>query len=193
MTGSSERPLEVHYGTEGSSGCRMSLLIPLQSVCLAAFALLLLAAAWQDLRTMRIADGLSLAIVAIFGVWAACGFAFGGISFVRIAMALGGTAAVFALGAFAFAVGVLGGGDVKLLAASSLFAGPDLLLEFLSVTALAGGILGLAVLAGVPIGPTAAADSTSMRTRLRGGLPYGPAIAAGGLWVAAALAMSWSR
>jgi hypothetical protein len=29
-----------------------------------------------------------------------------------------------------------------------------------------------------------------LRERLRGGLPYGPAIAAGGLWVAASLGLS---
>jgi prepilin peptidase CpaA len=58
------------------------------------------------------------------------------------------------------------------------------------VTALAGGLLSLAILAGVPIGPTAPAGGATVRTRLRSGLPYGPAIAAGGLWVAAALALA---
>ena len=39
------------------------------------------------------------------------------------------------------------------------------------------------------IGPEAPADDgATVRTRLRSGLPYGPAIAAGGLWVAAHLA-----
>jgi prepilin peptidase CpaA len=168
----------------------MSLLVPLQSVCLIVFVLLLLAAARQDLRSMRIADGFSVAVVATFGVWTLCGFAGDGPSLARIGLAVGCAAAVFALGALAFALGGLGGGDVKLLAASSLFAGSDLLVEFLTVTALAGGVLGLAVLAGAPIGPTATAGGTSVQTRLRGGLPYGPAIAVGGLWIAAASAMS---
>jgi len=49
--------------------------------------------------------------------------------------------------------------------------------------------MGLALLAGAPIGPEAPTSSaTTVRTRLRSGLPYGPAIAAGGLWVAAHLA-----
>jgi len=50
-------------------------------------------------------------------------------------------------------------------------------------------VLGIAVLAGAPLSPlgqTPATDAT-LRTRLRSGLPYGPAIAAGGLWVAASL------
>jgi prepilin peptidase CpaA len=43
------------------------------------------------------------------------------------------------------------------------------------------------MLAGAPISPLAPAADATLRTRLRRGLPYGPAIAAGGLWVAAAL------
>jgi prepilin peptidase CpaA len=169
----------------------MSLLVPLQSICLIGFALLLAAAAWQDLRTMRIADWVSLAIVAAFGVWALSGLAAGNTTFTRIGLAAGCGAVVFAIGALGFAAGVLGGGDVKLLAASSLFAGPALLLDFLMVTALAGGVLGLAMLAGARIGPAApAAGDASVAGRLRGGLPYGPAIAAGGLWVAVAQATS---
>jgi prepilin peptidase CpaA len=168
----------------------MSLLVPLQFACLIAFALLLVAAAWQDLRTMRIADAYSLAIVAVFGVWALSGLATGKISLLQIGLAAGCAVAAFALGALAFAFGALGGGDVKLLAASSLFAGPALLAEFLIITTLAGGVLGVAIFAGARIGPTAPAGDASVSARLRRGLPYGPAIAAGGLWVAAALATS---
>jgi len=168
----------------------MSLLAPLQSSCLIAFALLLVAAAWQDLRTMRIADAYSLAIVAVFGVWALSGLAADKTSLFQIGLSAGCAVAVFALGALAFAFGALGGGDVKLLAASSLFAGPALLADFLTITTLAGGVLGVAIFAGARIGPAAPAGNASVSARLRGGLPYGPAIAAGGLWVAAALATS---
>ncbi len=97
---------------------------------------------------------------------------------------------MFAVGALGFAGGVVGGGDVKLLAAASLFAGPAHMIDFLTVTALIGGALGLALLAGAPIGPVAPTADGTLRARLRGGLPYGPAIAGGGLWVAAALAAS---
>ncbi|TMJ27696.1 MAG: hypothetical protein E6G95_10545 [Alphaproteobacteria bacterium] len=67
-------------------------------------------------------------------------------------------------------------------------AGPAGLVDFLAVTAIAGGLLGLAILAGAPIGQPAVAGP--LRARLRRGLPYGPAIAAGGLWVAASQAVS---
>ena len=74
----------------------------------------------------------------------------------------------------AFAVGALGGGDVKLLAAVSLFAGPGRLVDFLIITAIAGGLLGLAILAGAPIGPPAMAGAAPS-----GAVAHGPAVRPG--------------
>ena len=178
----------------------LSLLALAQTGCLIAFALLLMMAAWQDLRTMVIANGLSLGIVGAFAAWALAGLAGGTLSLWSVALALACASGVFLVGAMAFATGMLGGGDVKLLAASSLFAGPALLLDFITAVVLAGGLLGIAILAGAPIGTVAPAAAPTaapaagprrdggLRTRLRGNLPYGPAIAAGGLWLAALLA-----
>ena len=168
----------------------MSLYASVQTGCLIAFAMLLLLAAWQDWRTMQIADGISLGIVAIFAVWAMTGVAAGTFSMIDLALALACAAGMFGLGTLAFAAGAMGGGDVKLAAAASLFAGPALILDFVTVTALVGGLLGVAILAGAPIGPVAPAGDGTVRARLRGHLPYGPAIAMGGLWVAVALALT---
>lgn len=166
----------------------MPLFALLQAGCLIAFALLLLAAGWQDLRTMRIANRLSVAIAVAFVLWSLAGLAAGTLVVGDMALAVTCAVGVFFIGALAFAAGALGGGDVKLLAAASLFAGSTFLLDFLTVVALVGGAMGLALLAGAPIGPEAPADDgATVRTRLRSGLPYGPAIAAGGLWVAAHL------
>ena len=162
----------------------------LQAGCLVAFAVLLLAAGWEDLRSMRISNRLSLAVVAAFALWVLAGVGTGRTSMENLAATALCAIAVFGVGALAFAGGILGGGDVKLLAAASLFAGPALLLDFLTVTALAGGALALAMLAGARIGPAVAARDGTLRTRMRGGLPYGPAIAAGGLWVVAAQVLS---
>ena len=168
----------------------MSLLALLHVACLALMAALLVGAGAQDLRSMQIANGFSVGIAALFVVWATAGLADGQIDLADVAMALGCGVVVFGVGAVAFAVGVLGGGDVKLLAAVSLFAGPHHLLNLLFITAIAGGLLGLAILAGTPIGRPAMAVAGPIRARLRSGLPYGPAIAAGGLWVAASLGLS---
>jgi prepilin peptidase CpaA len=168
----------------------MSLLALLHVACLALVAALLVGAGAQDLRSMQIANGFSLAIAGLFVVWAAIGLVDGQMSLENLAWALGCGVAVFGAGAVAFALGALGGGDVKLLAAISLFAGPQRLLGFLIITAIAGGLLGLAILAGAPIGRPAMAGAGTLRTRLRAGLPYGPAIAVGGLWVAASLGLN---
>jgi len=160
----------------------------LQASCLIAFALLLVAAGWQDLRTMRIANALPLAVVAVFAIWAVIGLAAGTLTVTDIAWALACAIGLFLAGAVVFAVGAMGGGDVKLAAAAGLFAGPSLLPDFLTITALVGGLLGLAIVAGAPVSPAISASAGgTVRARLRGGLPYGPAIAAGGLWVAASL------
>jgi prepilin peptidase CpaA len=168
----------------------MSLFASVQTSCLIAFAVLLLLAAWQDWRTMQIADGISLGIIAVFVAWAAIGFAAGTFSLLDLALALACATGMFGLGTLAFAAGAMGGGDVKLAAAASLFAGPSLILDFVTVTAVMGGLLGVAILAGARIGPVASTGGGTVRARLRGNLPYGPAIAVGGLWVALALALT---
>jgi prepilin peptidase CpaA len=162
----------------------MLLLAHLQTVCLVAFALLLLAAAWQDVRTMRIPNRLSIAIVGVFVIWAAAGVILGRLPAMDLAFAVVFGAIVFIVGALAFAAGAFGGGDVKLLAASSLFAGPTLLPDLLLVMAVVGGVMGCAIVSGIQIGPAPApGGAIPVTSRLRASLPYGPAIAAGGLWI----------
>ena len=168
----------------------MSLLALLHVACLALVAALLVGAGAQDLRSMQIANGFSLTIAGLFVVWAATGLVGGQMSIEDLALARGCGGAVFGGGALAFALGALGGGDVKLLAAISLFAGPQRLPGFLIITAIAGGVLGLAILAGAPIGRPAMAGTGTFRTRLRAGLPYGPASAAGGRWGAGSLGLN---
>ena len=156
-----------------------------QTVCPIGLAGLLLAAAWQDMRTLHIGNGLSIAVTALFAGWAVIGLATGSFTLQAIGLSVACGAALFAAGLAAFAVGVLGGGDVKLLSAVGLFAGPSGILDLLLVTALAGGLLGIVVFAGARIGPVAAPGEAALGSRL----PYGPAIAAGGLWVATRLAV----
>ena len=160
----------------------------LQTGSLIALAILLVAAAWQDLRTLHIANSLPLSIVGVFAVWSALGVVAGTSTVQGIALSVGCAAMLFLVATAAFAAGMMGGGDVKLAAAMALFAGPSLMLDFLLVVGIAGGVLGTVALVGVPIGPVADAEGTAVRSRLRSRLPYGPAIAAGGLWVAAVLA-----
>lgn len=160
-----------------------------QTGCLVLLAGLLLVAAWRDLRTLRIGNELSLGISALFGVWAVAGWLAGELSPLFLGASVACAAGLFGVGAVAFANGMIGGGDVKFLAAVGLFAGPALVIDFMLVTALVGGVLGLALLAGAPIGPVSSRGDATLRNRLRSRVPYGPAIAAGGLWVAMRLSL----
>jgi prepilin peptidase CpaA len=87
--------------------------------------------------------------------------------------------------------GVIGGGDLKLAAAVSLWVGLDALPQLFLWIGLAGGVfaLGLIVLrrlvSGVLVAQTFAETVTLPRLLLPGeSIPYGVAIAAGGIWVA---------
>jgi prepilin peptidase CpaA len=168
----------------------MSLVAVIEGICLMLFVVSLMGAAAQDLRTMRIANGFSLAIVALFAISSGAGVASGRLPVSSPATALVCATLVFLGGAAAFAMGAFGGGDVKLLAAASLFAGAGHVLDFLAITAVVGGVLGVASLAGIRLGQAAVANGAVPATRLQGSVPYGPAIAAGGLWVAASI--GWS-
>ena len=79
---------------------------------------------------------------------------------------------VFAFGALLFRFGLFGGGDVKLLAAGALWMGAGSALPFLASTALAGGALALGLLLWIGLAGRGARRPT---------LPYGVAIAAGGV------------
>ncbi len=166
----------------------MPFLALLQTGCLIVLAILLVIAAWQDLRTLNISNSLPLSIVVVFVVWSILGLVTGTLTAGEVALSAGCAVVLFLVAAAGFAAGMVGGGDVKLATAVALFAGPSLLVDFLLVVGIAGGVLGIIVLAGVPVGPVANAGEATVRGRLHSRLSYGPAIAAGGLWVAAGLA-----
>jgi prepilin peptidase CpaA len=90
--------------------------------------------------------------------------------------------------------GMLGGGDVKLAAAVALGLPPAATWDFIFATVMIGGLLGLAYLAGPYLAPRPhamvsasllrrVAAVESWRLRRRGPVPYGVAIAGGGILV----------
>jgi len=162
-----------------------------QVACLLVAAVALVAA-WSDLRYFRIPNTLPLLLLALYPLHLAMsGIPVdwqGGLSLALILL-LGG----FAL----FAAGLLGAGDVKLLAAAGLWAARDLGGELVLITTLAGGALALTLL--TPWGQLALAAAQSPEavarkvapgvagiTRMSGqAMPYGVAIAIALLVVAA--------
>jgi len=153
---------------------------------LAAAAALFVFAAVGDVRRYRIPNAISLGLAALFGVYAFLTPA--GLSWPGHLMA---GAAAFAAGAGLFYVGAMGGGDVKLLAAAALWAGPRGIADLLMVVAVAGGVVALAMLAAVRLSraPATAPSGEPAPSAARQRVPYGVAIAAGGLWSLAALAV----
>jgi len=151
---------------------------------LAVLAALLAIAAIGDVRTYLIPNWISIAVVALYPLyvilhpqpvdWGA-----------SIVVALG----LFGLGFLLHSSGIMGGGDVKLLAAAGLWAGTQYLIPLLLIMALTGGVLAVVVM----IVRRFRVHARRFRARPRRGtghLPYGVAIAAGGMTVSALLAVA---
>jgi len=139
-------------------------------------ALLLLAAAAEDAARLRISN-LTVALVLLAAIAAAL------IAGPEVALwqNLAVFAALLVLGSPLFAAGKLGGGDVKLLAATGLWfdvegAGWMLLYVFLT-----GGALALAIIAARAVGWSERVRQRVAVLRPKSGIPYGIAIAAGAL------------
>jgi prepilin peptidase CpaA len=160
------------------------MLIRMHLLPLAGFAGLMLTAAVEDLRRLLIPNRLTVALCALWPFHLAT-------TTLAIAplAALGCSLAVFLSGALLFARGVLGGGDVKLLSAATLWAGPQATVPLLVGTALIGGLLALVLLipaAGRLIGGLRRSETAPAEPNdaaLRAPMPYGIAIAAAALIV----------
>jgi prepilin peptidase CpaA len=139
----------------------------LPDALLMTLGLLLVVAAGIDVRTYTIPNRLNLLIALLaplfwwlveLPLWP------------DVAIRIGAALLVFGLLALAFAVGMMGGGDVKLAAAVALWFPPLATVKMLVVMSIAGGVLTLLIL-------------LVHRARRRAGrpkIPYGVAIAVGG-------------
>ncbi len=98
-------------------------------------------------------------------------------------MALATMAGVFAIGCFVFSRKWMGGGDIKLLTACSIWTGWPLVLDFLILMALIGGLLSVFFMGSRALllkvkAPWAEQDKLPRLLRKGQPLPYGLAIAA---------------
>jgi prepilin peptidase CpaA len=159
--------------------------LQLQSAALIGFAALMIIAAFEDLRRLVIPNALPLSLCVLWPLYIAPTA-----SLIGAVSAVGCAALVFVAGALCFSRGFLGGGDVKLLTAATLWAGPAQTPSLLVLTGVLGGALALvllvppcahlATLARVKLGPET--DLPSGR-RLATPVPYGIAIAAAAMLV----------
>ncbi len=166
----------------------------LEAVALAVLVAALVAAAVSDIRRYLIPNRYPIAISVAYLVYAA------GQPLEQSLWGLAAGVVAFVLCAALFAAGVFGGGDAKLFSATALWAGPALAAPFVFYTVIAGGALALAWLTPfrrlMPAAPQSTTQNESgagaagLRSRLHQPTPYGAAIAAGGLYVAALRALT---
>lgn len=145
------------------------------------FPFAMLVAASMDLLTMTIPNRVSLALVAGFFVLAP----FSGLGWGDLAQHVAVALALLLVGMFMFAMRWMGGGDAKLLAATSLWLGYDIqLFHYALIASVFGAILTLFILIyrGMPLFPWALRAPWLIRLHDRKeGVPYGVALALAGL------------
>jgi prepilin peptidase CpaA len=135
---------------------------------LIALGVTLIVAAVIDVRTFTISNRLNLAVaLSAPAYWLSVALA----PWPGMAVQLAAGGIVFLVLAGAFYAGMMGGGDVKLAAALALWLPPAGILKFLALMSIAGGVLTIAILAWHRI----------RRCEGRPEIPYGVAIAVGGL------------
>lgn len=158
-----------------------------RALTLSVLALLLIAA-WYDVAVRIIPDTISLLVVAIGTLVRALEGAS------ALTLSVGTALLLFIMLLLVYSRGMIGGGDVKIMAALAVALSPLDSYRFVVATACAGGFLAIAYLLlsrklhAIPnlrprslLGRIAAIES--WRIRRRGPLPYGVAIAAGGAFV----------
>jgi len=137
-------------------------------ILLIGLAALLVVAAVIDVRSYTISNRLNLTVALLAPLyWLSIALS----PWPGVAIQLAAATTVFLVLAGAFYAGMMGGGDVKLAAALSLWLSPMSTVKFLVLMSLGGGVLTLVVLAW----------HRAKRREGRPEIPYGVAIAFGGL------------
>jgi len=137
---------------------------------MALLAVLMIVAAVSDLRSRTISNNLNAAMALLaIPFWIAIGLPL----WPDVPIQFGAAFAVFLVFAGLFAIGAMGGGDVKMIGAVMLWMPLPLFLPMLTIMAIGGGILSAVMLVHVKLRPSDGPVE----------VPYGVAIAAAGLWV----------
>lgn len=136
---------------------------------MAILGLLMIAAAISDLKSRTISNELNAAMALLaIPFWIASGLAL----WPDVPLQFAAAFAVFLVFAGLFAIGAMGGGDVKMIGAVMLWVPLPLFLPALTVMAIGGGILSAIMLIHMKL----------RRSDQPVEVPYGVAIAAAGLW-----------
>jgi prepilin peptidase CpaA len=140
------------------------------NIPVAILAAMLVIAATGDIRSRRIPNKLNL-VIALLAIpfWWLSNYAL----WPDVALQLALAAGVFMFFALLFRVGMMGGGDVKLLGALALWLPLASLIKLVVIMSLAGGVLTIVLL----VRHRAAKSKDKLE------VPYGVAIAFAGMWL----------
>lgn len=172
----------------------------MNEMLLVAIVVILAAISWLDLVWRWIPNTL---VAAVALLWIPTAFT---APFMNTVASASTAATILSIGVVVWRLGWLGGGDVKLIAALSLWAGPALTPGLLLAIGVSGGVLAAVVLAArqpmlgplrvylhvaihhyLPASTRSLAATVPYRLPARSGndtIPYGVAVAAGGCWLA---------
>lgn len=142
----------------------------LPSLLSATLALLLLWGAATDLRSRIISNKLNIVIALLAPLW---WWANDLSLYPDVAIQLGFALLIFALFTGLFVLGMMGGGDVKMLGALALWLPLQAMSTLIIIMALVGGVVTLVTVI----------HHRATRRIGRPEIPYGVAIALAGLWV----------
>ncbi len=152
-------------------------------LALLAFAGLIFSAAISDILRFRIPNRVSIALVLLYPT-----YLLSAAQPVDWLSAITVAAACLTVGFLLFSIKACGAGDAKLFAAAALWAGPELILLFGLYTSLAGGVMVLFMWLQHRLARAPSASMILQTTADVGfakqPMPYGAAIAVGGLYVA---------
>ena len=155
----------------------------LEAAILIIFPFAMAHAATSDMLTMTIANRVSIILIASFALLApltGMDWSVYGMHFLAMAIVL---AICFCL----FAIGVMGGGDAKLMASTSLWIGLNIhLIEYLVIGSFIGGILTLMILRFRGSSMAVYGGQVEFLRKMaepKGKIPYGIALGLAGLFV----------
>ena len=151
---------------------------------LTVFPLCVIYATFSDLLSMRISNLTCGVLVVAFFILAPLS----GMSWQAIAIHSGVAVAALVMGMSFFSMGVMGGGDAKLIAAVSLWLGLGLTLPYILAASLLGAVVTLAIVGlrkAKPALPDAVCNWRVMAKVLdrKEGIPYGLALGPAALFV----------
>lgn len=132
-------------------------------------------ATFYDLFTMTIPNRITMALIVGFIVLAPLA----GMGLITMAWHFGVAILVLIVGFMLFNIGVMGGGDAKLLAASALWFGTAFTLPYVLLAGIFGGALTLVIIVARNFSPPAWVLKVEWIMRLydkKSGVPYGIAL-----------------